>query len=518
VAAPIATERPARLQKGSSRYRTLKDGRLAEEASVSLKVKSRVLRLRTRVPVQRLFVKIFLWFWLTTLAMFAVFAGTRMIGLRPIRQSELIAIFAPQLAAEAAQAYESGGAPAFLRFTRSLVDSSQKRQLYLLDSFGNDVLSRPISPQGRLVAQGARTNGPVVVRYGLRQRIAAYKFASSSGRPYVLLFYVEPGLGDSWETLVGHNFLVSGGLLFTVTALCLWLAYHIASPIHGIQAAARMVAQGDLSAKAPLAIAKRHDELASLSVDFNSMVDHLGTLIHTQRDLFNSISHELRSPLARLTVSLALLRKQSTSGTEDLLGHMERDVARVDTLMAQILILARFESGLSSGLRHCVNFSQLVEEIAADGNFEALALGKSVSLRAVSSIILENADPHALRSACENIVRNAIRFSPPGGNVEVNLAISTERQPRVLLSVRDHGPGVPEEYLKSIFQPFFRVNRSEKGGHGNGLGLAIALEAVRLNGGVITASNVTPSGLNVEINLPFEAGRESGGLPKHLFL
>lgn len=432
-------------------------------------------------------------------------------GLHSLGQSELIAVFAPKLAAEAAQAYESGGAPAFEQFARSLADN-RERQIYLLDGFGNDVLSRTISAEGKLVAQAARTNGPVVVRYRLSRRIAAYKFASPSGRPYVLLFYMQPRLRDSWETLVGQNFLVSVGVLFTVTLLCLWLAYHIASPIQGIQAAARRVVEGDLSAKAPLTISRRHDELASLSIDFNSMVEHLGTLIHTQRDLFNSISHELRSPLARLTVFLALLRKQLTSGNEDLLGQMERDLARVDTLMAQILILARLESGLSSSTRECVNFSQLVEEIVADGNFEARALGKSVSLEATNSVVLENADLHALRSACENIVRNAIRFSPPGGKVEVNLIVSGDSERRVLLSVRDRGPGVPEEHLKDIFQPFFRLNRSEGTGEGNGLGLVIALEAVRLNGGAITASNVSPSGLNIEVNLPFGAVRESGGL------
>jgi len=161
-----------------------------------------------------------------------------------------------------------------------------------------------------------------------------------------------------------------------------------------------------------------------------------------------------------------------------------------------------------------VNVSQLVEEIVADGNFEAQALGKSVSLEATNCVVLENADPHALRSACENIVRNAIRFSPPGGKVEVNLIVSGDSERRVLLSVRDRGPGVPEEHLKDIFQPFFRLNRSEGTGEGNGLGLAIALEAVRLNGGAITASNLSPSGLNIEVNLPFGAAPESSRLLK----
>jgi signal transduction histidine kinase len=179
--------------------------------------------------------------------------------------------------------------------------------------------------------------------------------------------------------------------------------------------------------------------------------------------------------------------------------------------MGQILILARLESGLSLGKRERVNFSQLVEELVADGNFEAQALGKSVSLETTNCVILENADPHALRSACENIVRNAIRFSPPGGNVAVNLMVSGEGKRPVLLSVRDCGPGVPEEHLKDIFQPFFRLNRSDGTGEGNGLGLAIALEAIRMNGGAITASNLTPSGLNIEVNLPLGLPRNPAG-------
>src|SRR3984893_17211785 len=140
VATPIATEPPARLTQDLQAVVLSKHGWPPEEAFAPLKLKSRVLCLRSRVPVQRLFVKIFLWFWLTALAMFAVFAVTRMIGLRSLKQSEIVAMFAPKLAAEVANAYESGGAPAFLQVTRSLTDR-QKRQLYLLDGFGNEILS-----------------------------------------------------------------------------------------------------------------------------------------------------------------------------------------------------------------------------------------------------------------------------------------------------------------------------------------------------------------------------------------
>jgi two-component system sensor histidine kinase CpxA len=459
---------------------------------------SREFCWRSRVPVHRLFFKIFLWFWLTALAILAVSAATRMIGLRSFQKSEITSVIAPRLASEAAQAFESGGGPAFVQFADSLI-KDRDHQVYLLDATGNDVLLREVSPEGRSVAQAAQVNGPIIVRYRIRERIAAYRFISSTGRPYVLLFYIRSNLSDSWETIAGHNFVVSGGVVFTVTLLCLWLAYHIASPIHSIQVAAKKVAQGDLSAKVPASVSRRHDELASLSLDFNSMVEHLSILVHTKRELLNSISHELRSPLARLTVSVALLRRQMSRGSESVVSQMERDMARVEALMTQIITLSRFESGLTSGTRECVDFTQLVQEIAADGNFEARATGKSVSLKAMDSVLLENADPQALRSACENIVRNAIRHSPPLGTVEMVLEGEGSQ---VLLSVRDWGPGVPEEDLTNIFRPFFRVKRVESSKDHNGLGLAIALEAVRLNGGSIAASNVHPSGLKIEARFP----------------
>jgi two-component system, OmpR family, sensor histidine kinase CpxA len=167
------------------------------------------------------------------------------------------------------------------------------------------------------------------------------------------------------------------------------------------------------------------------------------------------------------------------------------------------LTLSRLEAGLSSVEREEVNFAQLVEETAADSNFEAKASGKSVSFRTKGTIILENADPHALRSACENIIRNAVRFTRPATNVEVVLETDTST-PEVagILSVRDHGPGVPEESLEAIFQPFYRISGDEQGADGNGLGLAIASEAIRLHRGTITAANLQPTGLEVTIRLP----------------
>jgi signal transduction histidine kinase len=248
-------------------------------------------------------------------------------------------------------------------------------------------------------------------------------------------------------------------------------------------------------------VSRRFDELSALAKDFDSMVSRLDVLIQTQKNLLNSVSHELRSPLARINLSLALLKKRSTPESDDIFQRLDRDIARIDLLMGQLLTLSRLEAGLSSGDREDVDFAQLVEETAADSNFEAQASGKSVIFRTKCSVILGNADPHALRSACENVIRNAVRFTQPGTNVEVDLEIDgSAPEPLALLSVRDHGPGVPEDSLQAIFQPFVRINTEATGG--NGLGLAIAFEAIRLHRGRISATNLLPTGLEINIRLP----------------
>ena len=447
----------------------------------------------------RLFVKIFLWFWLAMWGILAiVFLSGRLTGMRPVTAPSMYATVAPILAAEAVNAYETGGPKAFARFSQR--DSrSDEHQLYLLDGFYNDVLSRPITDDGLRAARAAKI-GQLVV---FRGHIAAYKFISSSGHSYIMMLNLKSGLRAIGEALASDGGVFSISLFLLVTLLCFWLAYHIASPIHSIQSTARMVAQGDLKARVPSAVSKRHDELAALAIDFDSMVDRLEVLIRTQKDLLSSVSHEVRSPLARINLSLAILKKRSSAPTDDVFQRLEGDVNRIDLLMGQLLLLSRLEAGLSSVDRDEVNLGQIVEEVTADGNFEAQASGKSVSLQAADSVFLQNADPHALRSACENIIRNAIRFTRPGTNVQVVLAMDkTTLQPVALLFVRDFGSGVPEEFLQAIFQPFVQVPGDKSSDEGNGLGLAIALEAIRMHGGTISAANLPSGGLEICVRLP----------------
>jgi len=453
--------------------------------------------------VRRLFLRIFGWFWLTALVIVGVgLVGRQVTDLRTIKSTNVYASVAPVLAAEAAHVFETEGPPGFARFANKLVDGRDS-QLYLLDGFKNDVLSRPLSKEVLRVANAARDDHLIATDRSLHIRAAAYKFVSSSGRPYTVVIFEHSNLPDLSELLVDKAVPFVFSLLMVITGLCFLLAYSIASPIWGIQSAARRVAQGDFSARAPAEVSKRGDELGALAIDFDSMVERIELLIRTQRSLLNSVSHELRSPLSRLNLSLAVLRKDESAHSSSTIERMERDIARIDTLIGQLLTLSRFEASLTSGTKEDVDFTLLVQEVAADGDFEAQSLGKSVILEEAKSVVLQSADSLALRSACENIIRNAIHFTPPGTDVKVTLEVTNgAAAPEVLLTVRDMGPGVPEDSLENIFRPFFRVDRPGTRSQGNGLGLAIALEAVRMHHGSIAATNLRPHGLEVRVRLP----------------
>jgi two-component system, OmpR family, sensor histidine kinase CpxA len=452
-----------------------------------------------------LFAKVFFWFWSTVLALFAIFLVSRMVGTRVIPSTEVTASLAPRLADQAAHAYESGGPQAFEQFERGLIGKSGL-ELYMIDGYGKDVLSRPIPSDSLSIVRAARSDGRVLSRYGLRAHSSSYKFTSPSGHPYVVLVRSPFQVAKFLDATAAGGLPFFAVVVMMVTLFCFWLTHHIVAPIQGIQSAARMVAAGDLSVRAPVEISRRHDELASLAADFDVMVDRMSAFVRSQKDLLSTVSHELRSPLTRLTMSLALLRKQSLPESEELLQRMESDVERVDTLMGQLLTLSRLETGVSSNRRNSVDLSQLVQEVVADGDFEARSSGKSVRLQAEGGIVIEKADDQALRSACENIIRNAIRFTTRGSEVEVTLKTEKTSPPsQAVLSVRDYGPGVPAQFLHQIFQPFFRVKppgSDPRAGKGTGLGLAIALEAIRQHRGTITASNSDPVGLEVKVVLP----------------
>jgi two-component system, OmpR family, sensor histidine kinase CpxA len=452
---------------------------------------------------KRLFIKVFFWFWLTMLLVLALLVGSiiQRNGTAPqiITLPDMWAGFSPVLAQAAIHAYEETGAAGYGQFC-ALILGNQERQLYLVDREGRDVLGRALPQNIKIIVQAARDQHHTLLQYGLTSKVAAYESYSPLGRRYVLVLSMPRTLGGS-ELPNGLRGAFIPAVLVTVTLLCLALARHIAGPIAGLSAAARRVSRGDLTARAPASAIKRRDELADLGADFNEMIERIQSLMSAHQELLASVSHELRSPLARLNLSLALLRKIGTSKQNTVISQMEQDVTRVDGLLTQLLTLSRLESGIAGAQRTEVDLSLLLQEIVADCNFEAEASTKSVYGDLGCTACLPCADADALRSACENIVRNAVRFTKPGTAVRVALRREVTGSD-VTIIVEDSGPGVPDKHLSRIFEPFFRAKENAGTHEGVGLGLAIATRAIHLHHGSISALNRKPSGLRVEVRLP----------------
>jgi signal transduction histidine kinase len=279
---------------------------------------------------------------------------------------------------------------------------------------------------------------------------------------------------------------------------CYFLARYLTSPITKLRNATKKVAQGDFETRVAEKVGKRRDELAELARDFDDMAERIENLIESEKRLTQDISHELRSPLARMNVALELARSRSNAETLPLLERLENESVRLNDLIGQLLTLSKLETGSQSFEKMEVNLTKLVETVAADASFEAKAVNKEVSV-VETSVAKVFGNEQLLRSAIENVLRNAIRYTPEDTTVEVAV---TNGGNQALVSIRDHGEGVPEADLAKLFKPFYRVQeaRDRKSG-GIGLGLAIAERAVNNHNGHIVAKN-TDSGLLVEIRLP----------------
>jgi signal transduction histidine kinase len=308
-------------------------------------------------------------------------------------------------------------------------------------------------------------------------------------RPPQLVDLLDPGV-------LGWRLVVLAGF---VGALCFWLARYLTAPVTTLRGVVRSLAGGDLSARVAPAIAARKDEIGDLARDFDGMAARIEALVGAQRRLVRDVSHELRSPLARLAVALELARRRAGDAAGEQLDRIALEASRLDAMVGQLLTLSGLEAADAPAEREAVDLGALAEEVAADAAFEASARGVTVSAEKVTSCAVQG-DAGALRSALENVLRNAVHFSDTGGTVEITVA---PEGGATVVRVCDRGPGVPAEHLGDLFQPFFRVEEArDRQRGGAGLGLAIAERTVRLHGGTIAARNRTGGGLEVEIRLP----------------
>jgi signal transduction histidine kinase len=258
------------------------------------------------------------------------------------------------------------------------------------------------------------------------------------------------------------------------------------------------MAQGNLDTRVGPSLGSRRDEIALLGRDFDHMAERIESLVDGHKRLLGDVSHELRSPLARLIVALGLAKQAPKEAAGEHLNRIAVEARRLDNLIGQLLTLSRIDSGSSTDAATTLDLVNLVHEVANDADFEARAQGRNVVVAAADPCNVTGS-VELLRSAIENIVRNAVRFTRKATAVEITLRRTGSK---ILLRVRDHGPGVPDAMLSEIFLPFRRVTAPETPSDGAGLGLAIAQRAIGLHRGTVHATNAPDGGLIVEIELP----------------
>lgn len=287
--------------------------------------------------------------------------------------------------------------------------------------------------------------------------------------------------------------------LFASIVCAVVLAWYFAKPIRHLRQAFEVAAEGDLSVRVSPLMAGRRDELADLGQGFDRMTERLDSLMRGQRQLLHDVSHEMRSPLARLQAAIGLARQQPAR-IENSLGRIERESERINLLVGELLTLSRLEAGVAQALEN-VEMADLLNDIVEDARFEGA--GRQVSIEFKPEVVAEvRANPELLHRAIENVVRNALRFSPEGGVVEV---VAGQTEHGILsIEISDNGPGVPADQFAEIFKPFFRSDAvaTRKRGEGYGLGLAIAQKVIATVDGQIQAKNKPAGGLLVEIKLP----------------
>jgi two-component system sensor histidine kinase CpxA len=296
-----------------------------------------------------------------------------------------------------------------------------------------------------------------------------------------------------WRLLV--VFLVSG-------LVALLLARYLTRPLRSLRRATQRFAEGDLSVRVGPELGSTDREIAALGREFDRMASRIEQLVLARQRLLQDVSHELNSPLARLRVALELARKKADPEAAAPLDRIEREAERLAELVSEILTLARLEEGGGPAMEE-VDLHALVDEVARDAEYEAQSRGRHVAVTRSEPVLLRG-NEELLRRAIENVVRNAVRFAPESTEVSIELQKNGKA---VALRVRDHGPGVPEESLRDIFVPLYRVDpdRDRRTG-GTGLGLAIAERAVRVHGGSVRAENADGGGLAVTIELPQGGG------------
>lgn len=465
-----------------------------------------------------LFLKIFLWFW----GAMAIL-GLSLVAVQFTTQDDLVipprrGLMADALAGYgriAVQLYESGGDEALQKYLGTIERRARVRA-YLFGPDGQECGAgngkRMAPPDVRDLA--VKTREVSLLNGGLSSaqfelsamRVMAAQPVTSERGTYVFAGAMSRNLLSATRDEPETQVLRVVSVFFITGLFCYGLARYLAAPVGKIRSAAQKIAQGDLSARVePNRFPRGRDEITGLARDFDRMAERLESLVAAQNRLLGDVSHELRSPLTRLNLALELARRGDENKRVAAFERIEREATRLDSLIGELLTLSRLENGLrAETLNRTVDLTELAREVAADADFEAQNASRGVraTFTCPDKTVTVHGDAELLRRALENVARNAARHTDDNSTVDISL---TRDKDSAILSVRDHGPGVPEEELDAIFRPFYRVEGARERAEtdrGTGLGLAIAERAAHAHGGRIEACNAPDGGLEVQICLP----------------
>ena len=456
-----------------------------------------------------LFTKIFLGFWIAQSLTFGI--TTMLIlqhhWLRPNQMMEVLEAMLPSVGANAANTYETAGCSGLRSYGQSL-----RQIIYLADTPGHLVCQADGSSAGAVALAAANKHpGSFSTQAGESNVWSAAVLSASGGRYVFLLVKPLSEPRNWWHDLAHFAFPQLWVAIVVCGATTFILVLLLIRPIGRLRVAARKLANGELDTRVAKPDGEERlfggDEIQGLVHDFNYMAERLESLVGAQKLLVRDVSHELRSPLARLSVALELAREEAPA---PMLGHLKRieqEAGRLNLLIGQLLRLSSMESADASTFSEVFNFNGLLDEMLPDAEFEAEQRSCKVRLQHDCECKVQGS-PELIYRAIENIVRNAIRYTQEHSVVELTMRCEEHKDGQMaVLEISDRGPGIPENELSNIFRPFYRVDDArERDTGGFGVGLAIAERAVRLHHGEVRAENRPGGGLTVSLRLPCKAG------------
>ena len=455
--------------------------------------------------MKSLFLRIFLWFWaaMAVVVVVLVVSSPLMTRSHPgvERWRQHVGQFLRSGVNDVAARVKTGDAvaPDEPRRTRR----RNPAQIYVIDGDGVELEGREVDRPTRDLARRAADAGEEISERSSSTHRLARPVIDPDGRPLVVVGELRrpPRPIDLLDPQVLLPRLAV--LTLVIGLFCFWLARYLSGPVASLQTATRKLAAGDLSARVGPPVADRRDETGDLARDFDAMAERLETLVFSQRRLLRDVSHELRSPLARLGVALELARQRAGESASKPLDRIEQESKRLEALIERLLSLERLQAGIGHTDGQLVDLHDLIEKVVADARYEADAGGGDVRFVSAARPRVTGS-PELLHSAVENVIRNGVAHTAPASTVDVWLGEEQYHGGRVaVVRVRDRGPGVPPEELERLFDAFHRVEDSrDRRTGGVGLGLAITERAVRAHGGEVEACNHPEGGLEVTIRLP----------------